>query len=229
MRIIAVFAKWLFVLSLPFFLVTASIAWVFNSTWLYNYGFARNNVSQTTGLDKAELDKVAQGLVSYLNSRDEYINLIVTKNGVTFPLFNQREVSHMKDVKTLFWLNYKVLAGALAYALAYALVSWRKARRDLGQGLMWGGGLTLALVIGVALTTLLDFDQLFTQFHLLSFANDLWQLDPTKDYLIMLVPRNFWYGVFLICALSTAVGAVLAVGGGYLMSRKASQHAETAV
>jgi integral membrane protein (TIGR01906 family) len=66
---------------------------------------------------------------------------------------------------------------------------------------------------------MLDFDRFFLQFHLISFANDLWQLDPTKDYLIMLFPQGFWYDATLFCALGTVVMAVVLAGmaGGYLL------------
>ncbi len=74
-------------------------------------------------------------------------------------------------------------------------------------------------MLALGLGTLLGFDQLFLQFHLLSFANDFWQLDPTRDYLIMLFPQGFWYDATLFCALGTAAGAVVlgGVAGGYLL------------
>ena len=78
----------------------------------------------------------------------------------------------------------------------------------------------LALPSGVL--ALIDFNWLFTQFHLLSFSNDFWLLDPATDYLIMLFPEGFWYDTFLFCALAIAAGAVIlgGVGGWYLLSRK---------
>ncbi len=85
--------------------------------------------------------------------------------------------------------------------------------------------MTLALMLALGLGTLLGFDQLFLQFHLLSFANDFWQLDPTRDYLVMLFPQGFWYDATLFVALATAVGAVVLGGlaGWYLVKLKVSQ------
>ena len=51
------------------------------------------------------------------------------------------------------------------------------------------------------------------QFHLLVFSNDFWQLDPARDYLIMLFPGGFWYDVTIDCALATA-GLAAVIGGG---------------
>ena len=223
MRTLSIAAKWLFILCLPALLLTASIGWAANSPWLYKDGFEKYDVGSTTGLADSELEKAATGLISYFNSDEEYISLTVIKDGEAFELFNQREVVHLRDVKGLIWLDYWVLLGTFVYALGYAVGSlfWRKRRywRRLEWGVVGGSSTTLALMLALGLGTLLGFDQLFLQFHLISFSNQLWQLDPTRDYLIMLFPEPFWYDATRFCALTTAVGAVVlgGVAGGYLL------------
>ena len=220
MRALGIAAKWLFILCLPILLLTASIGWGVNSQWLYKYGFEKY---QTTGLAEKELEKAATGLISYFNSGEEHISLSVTKDGETFELFNQREVTHLRDVKGLIRLDYSLLLGTLIYALGYAGVSlfWQRKKywRRLAWGVVGGGGITLALMLAIGLGILLNFDQLFYQFHLLSFTNEFWQLDPTKDYLIMLFPGEFWYDAAIFCALATTGLAVIlgGVAGGYLV------------
>jgi len=218
-------AKWLFILCLPILLLTASIGWGVNSSWLYKYGFEKYNVSQTTGLAEVELEKAATGLISYFNSGEVDISLTVMKDGEPFELFNQREVAHLRDVKGLIRLDYWVLLGTLIYVLSYAGVSlfWR--RRDwrrLAWGVVGGSGITLALMLAMGLGTLLNFDQLFLQFHLFSFTNELWQLDPARDYLIMLFPQGFFYNAAIFCAGITAGLAIIlgGVAGGYLLSMR---------
>ena len=216
MKVLSIFAKSLFILCLPVLLLTASIAWAANSLWLYEYGFEKYNVSQTTGLAQSELGKAAAGLIRYFNSGEETISLTVVKDGGPFDLFNEREVAHLRDVKGLFWLDYWVLLGTLIYTLSYAgigLFRW-KDRRQLARGLVGGGGLTLALILALGLGALFNFDQLFLLFHLISFANEFWMLDPTKDYLIMLFPQGFWYDATLFCAIVTIAGAVVLGGVG---------------
>ncbi len=204
----------------------ASLGWVVNSLWLYQYGFEKYGVSRTTGLAEIELEKTAKGLISYFNSDEEYISLTVVKEGEPFELFNQREAVHLKDVKGLIWLDYWVLLGSLVYTLGYtgASLFWRKRRywRRLAWGVVGGGGVTLTLMLALGLGTLLGFDQLFLQFHLISFTNPFWQLDPATDYLIMLFPQGFFYDATVFCALATAVGALVlgGVAGVYLKKTK---------
>ncbi len=224
MKILTTVAKWIFILSLPVLLLTASIAWATNSLWVYQSGFERHDISQTTGLAESELESAASGLIRYFNSSEEHISLTVEKDGEPFELFNQREVVHLKDVKGLMRLDYRVLLGTLAYALAYAGVSlfWKRSQRRLARGALGGSGLTIILVLALGLGALLDFDRLFLQFHLVSFTNELWLLDPTKDYLIMLFPQVFWYDTALLCGGITAgLAAILGgVSGGYLQVMK---------
>ena len=226
LRILGIIAQWLFILCLPILLFTASLGWASNSHWLYNYGFEKYDVGQTTGLADSELEKAASGLISYFNSGEEYISLTVIKDGQPFELFNQREIIHLKDVKGLVWLDYWFGLGTLVYVLAYGGVClfWRKRRywRRLAWGVVGGGSLTLALMLALGLGTLFGFSQLFWQFHVISFSNEFWLLDPTKDYLKMLFPDGFFYDAVLFCALGTAGLAIIlgGVAGGYLLSTR---------
>lgn len=233
LRILGIGARWLFILCLPVLLLTVSIGWGVNSLWLYKYGFQKYNVSQATGLAESELEKAAAGLISYFNSGEETITVTVAKDGQPFELFNDDEVAHFRDVKGLVWLDYRVLLGTLVYALAYAGVYlfWRRRdRHHLAWGVVGGGGLTLALVLALGLGTLLNFDQLFLQFHLISFSNELWS---AEGYMLMLFPRDFWYDAALFCAGITAGLAIIfgGVGGGYLLftKRKQELNSKTAV
>jgi integral membrane protein (TIGR01906 family) len=222
LKILHIAAMWLFVLCLPVMMLMASVTWAVNSEWLYSYGFDKYDVAETTGLEPAELEKAAEGLISYFNSGEKTIDITVIKDGAPFCLFNEREVGHLVDVKGLFRLVYWVLLGTLVYALAFAAVSlflW-KDKILLARGLLYGGGLTLVLMAALGLGTLFGFDELFLQFHLISFANDLWMLNPATDYLIMLFPRGFWFDAALFCAITTAILALILGGVGWWLKRK---------
>jgi integral membrane protein (TIGR01906 family) len=215
-------AKWLFVICLPVLLLTASVTWAANSGWLYRYGFDKYDVGETTGLEKAELDKAADGLIGYFNSGDELIDITVVKDGEPFQLFNEREIGHLKDVKALFRQVYWLLLGTLLYGLVYtglSLFVW-KDKKGIAQGLLYGGGLTLVLMAVLGIVIMADFDSFFYRFHLISFANDLWMLNPATDYLIMLFPQGFWFDAALFCALTTALGALILGGIGWWRLRK---------
>ncbi len=226
MKTLGTAARVIFILALPALLVSAAIAFEFNSPWLYKSGFQKYNVGQTTGLSEAELEKAATGLISYFNSDDEYISLTVVKDDQPFELFNQREVAHLKDVKELVQLDYRLLLGTAIYVGAYAGVClfWRKRHwRRLAWGVVIGSSIALGMIIAMGVgATFLDFGQLFLQFHFFAFTNELWMLDPSRDYLVMLFPEGFWYDAVMLFGRITAgvAGTLCGVAGGYLWTTR---------
>jgi integral membrane protein (TIGR01906 family) len=222
MKIPGIVVRWLFILCLPLLLLTAGLRVPASSAWLYYALFNKYEVGVTTGFDGPALKAAAHGLVGYFNSGEEYIDLTVTKNGQPFTVFNEREIIHLKDVKKLFELDLHVLEATGVFALAYALFSilgGRRRRATLARAALYGAGLTMGLMAAMGVGMLFDFDSLLWRFHLVSFANDFWLLDPTRDYLIMLITHGFMYDAAFIVAGVTAAGALVVggVGGGYLI------------
>ncbi len=80
----------------------------------------------------------------------------------------------------------------------------------------------MALILAVGLISLGGFDALFLKFHQISFRNDLWQLNPNTDYLLMMFPQGFWFDSTALVAAITIIGSVVtvAVSGGYLLWRR---------
>ena len=223
MRVLITTARCLFILCLPVLLLTAVIGWGVNSPTLYEYGFEKYNISETTGLAEAELKKVTAGLTSYFRSGEEYISLTVTKDGEPFELFTEEEAIHFRDVKRLIWLDYWVLLGTLVYILVYSgfCILWqnRRYRRQLAWEVLGGSGITLALMLILGAVTFLGFDRFFLQFHLFFFSNEYWS---AEGYMLMLFPRDFWYDAVLFGAIAIAALAVILalVAGGYLLVRR---------
>lgn len=210
-------------LCIPVLLLTAGLCWAVNSSWLYEYGFKKYSISQTPEPAELDLEDIASRLISYFNSDEEYVSLLVEKDGKPFELFTREEAIHFRDVKGLVWLDYRVLLGTLIYTLAYAGVSlfWHKRQywRRLAWGTAGGSSLTLVLMLALGLGILLNFDQIFLQFHLFSFSNEYWS---TEGYMLLLFRERFFYDAALFCALTTTAGALIlgGVSGRYLYKSK---------
>ncbi len=192
---------WLFVCCLPVLLVTSTIRWEINELRLYDYGFDKYQISQATGIDKLELRRVARHLIDYFNSRIDTAQITVAKGGEEFSLFNERELIHLRDVKDLIQMDYRVQMVALSLMVICVFVlifGFRAGWLIFVRGLFWGGIFTLGLVVVLALWALFGFEQLFILFHLVSFPNEYWILDPARDYLIRLFPEGFFYDAALL-------------------------------
>ena len=126
------------------------------------------------------------------------------------PLFNERELSHMADVKRLArssivtWAVLAVLiagSGVLAYRQKWMPV-W-------GRALSLGGWLTIGFILMIFVFVATSFDTLFTDFHHLFFTGDSW-LFLYSDTLIRLFPIAFWQDAFIIVGVAAGILSVLA-------------------
>lgn len=216
MVVLRVSAATLFLLALPLLLVTTALRLVMNNLAFYESAFVRHGISRATGLELPQLLSAARQIIDYYDSDQELITVRVIKNGQEVVLFNEREVLHLKDVKELFRLAFAIQEGASLYVLSYALMRYAMGRRGfwphLAKLLLGGSGLILGIGLGLGLLVLWDFGRVFWQFHLLSFRNDLWLLDPQRDYLIRLFPQAFFFEATLLTA-GLALGAALLMGG----------------
>jgi integral membrane protein (TIGR01906 family) len=215
---------WLFACCLPILLVASNIRWGVSEIRLYEYGFDRYQISQVTGIDKPQLKKVAQHLINYFNSKADSAQVTVVRGEGEFDLFNERELIHLQDVRSLIQLDYWVQRVALVLIIVCFLVllfGFRVGWWTLVKGLFWGSSITLGLMVVLALWAAFGFERFFILFHLVSFPNEYWMLDPTKDYLIMLFPEGFFYDTALF-GFGAVILEALLVGGitfGVLRSR----------
>ena len=196
----------LFIICIPVFLITTDVRFAVNNMRLYEYGFNKYEVSAETGLTKEELTQTARELIKYFNSDEESVNI---------DIFTQREIDHLKDVKGLIQLVYRLQLVSLAYIVIYIIFNFILLRgalwRELARRLLWGSGATLVLLAVLGLIALVGFDELFLWFHLASFRNDLWLLYP-GDKLLQMFPEGFFNDATLFIAAAAIIEALI-IGG----------------
>lgn len=124
------------------------------------------------------------------------------------PVFNERELSHMVDVKIFFQAAMWSWFGLLIYLAAAGLVSWRtRFLKYYWQGVSAGGWLTLGIIGLILATVILNFNALFTTFHQIFFEGDTW-LFYFSDTLIRLFPMRLWQDLFIAIGVFTIAGAL---------------------
>ena len=196
-------------MALPLFLLTLSLGWVSSSLPLYLWSQGRHGVPVSLGVEPQELRAIDRALIGYFRSDQEPLRIELRDQD----LFNAREVVHLRDVKGLLRLNSLLRGLSLAYLLAFTLGGLGLRRRAFWgpfRGLLrLGAAITLGLILALGLGIALGFDRLFLAFHLLSFSNPFWQLDPRQDRLIVLFPQGFFYNMSLLVATATASQALV--------------------
>jgi len=122
------------------------------------------------------------------------------------PLYKERELTHLEDVKVVIGGLLWVFSAALVVVAFGGYLAHRKAGlADFLRAVSRGGRLTAILLLTTLFFTLISFRALFTSFHLVFFEGDSW-LFLTSDTLIRLFPIRFWQDVFLVFGLLTLAG-----------------------
>lgn len=205
---------------IPFFLMMTSIRILLNPFFL-DYEYSTPNFPADEFGFSAQ-DRLHWGKIS--------LNYLVNDKGIEYlgdlkfddgsSLYNDRELSHMLDVKNLIQsalLGWYIAMGLLVLVWFW---SWRSHWSDrFWRAVSRGGVLTVCLIVAILLGVAVNFDALFRGFHAIFFTGDTW-LFYINDTLIRLFPEKLWSDSFLFMGIFSLTGAILV---GFLGARLAGQ------
>jgi integral membrane protein (TIGR01906 family) len=176
------------------------------------------------GLTQDERLKLAQANLDYLRRpepAEEVIFLLedLRLPGTGEPLYNQREIGHMLDVKNLVdtfknltWIVAIIVLGGLIFLFVRP-----ETRVEGFRAVFHGGLLTTGILLLMLVLILLSWNLVFTQFHEILFPPDTWTFNYS-DSLIRLFPEKFWFDFGLIWTGAIFLeGIVLALIGYFLL------------
>ena len=128
-------------------------------------------------------------------------------------LFNEREILHMKDVKHLLnKVEYVQQISFVLIVMGILLGFLTRERGHLARSVRYicsVGGFSLCMTVLLGILMVVGFQRIFILFHLVSFDNDLWILDPRRDFLIMMFPTGFFFDATMLIALMTVVEGIV--------------------
>lgn len=201
------------VVCVPIALTGLQLDALFYNPDYYLSGEVRRAVGRTTEYTPDQLRPINAAIVDFFKSPNLALPVALADQGADRGVFNAREVGHMNDVRGIVRLVGRLtnLALTLIVGVAAGRVAreGRPAVRWVAARLLAGAGLTVAIVAVMGVLTLVDFERLFLAFHLLSFDNSLWQLDPRTDNLIRFFPFEFWFDATVTVAIRTVLSAVV--------------------
>jgi len=212
--------SWLVAILVPLALIGLSIRILLTPIFLnieYNMPYFP---ADEYGFTKVDRLKWAPYALDYLvNSADiSYLGDLKFDDGSS--LYNERELSHMSDVKRVTKGTLNVWYISLALLLMLGIWAWRGDwMQTFRLGLMRGGWLMVSLAAAIGLIVIIGiaidpnvFWNFFAGFHSLFFTGDSW-LFYFSDTLIRLFPIRFWEDAFLFAAI-IALGSGVGLGLG---------------
>jgi len=219
--------RWIVAIAIPFFLTLVTlrlmITWQNPSYPEFEYPRIGPDPFGFTSGERLEMAETTLAYLRRSEPADEVIFILedLRLPGGDDPLYNQREIGHMLDVKSLIdtlristWILAIVVIGGLIFLLA------RSETRLLGyKAIMSGGLLTTGILLVMLVLILLSWNLVFTQFHEILFPPDTWTF-YYSDSLIRLFPEKFWFDFGLLWTGAIFLeGIFLAVFGYFLVRR----------
>lgn len=216
--------RWAIIIAMPIFLGFGTIRAVIN--WNYPaFEYPRIMPDRYGWTPQQRLD-LAEATLAYMQRwepADDVIFMLeeLRDPNTAEPLYNEREIQHMIDVKNLTdaiqigaWLATIVVVGGLVILL------WKPNTRTAAYKALYVGGLTtVAILAFLALLIVLAWGFFFQTFHELLFPPGTWTFNYT-DALIRLFPEQFWFDAGLILSLTPLfLGFITAFVGWFLLRR----------
>ena len=209
---------------LPYVLLMNAVILIFTPSYL-TYEYKRSDFpADPYGFSLEERIEYGTESVKYITDfshkyADDYLSSLTMKDGT--PLYNERETSHMYDVRVVFQKARMVMSLMIVFILITVLLVSRHPDSLPGflKSLIFGSVLTLFLIFLIGIGILTGFDAFFDAFHHLFFTGDSWLFWET-DSLIRLFPEPLWIHGFTLAAVLTALFACIILAVSLIASGK---------
>lgn len=188
--------------------------WSFNKSF-YKNEYKKLNVAEYIGISEEDLNKTTDVLLGYIKGENKTLDIECRINGITRQVFNNKEKTHMQDVKNLY--DGAIVVRNVSFVIFVLSFIYIGRSKELFIGYKYSLSLVGLIIAFLLLFCLMDFEGFWLAFHHLFFSfNDLYILDPRYDILVMMVPEGFFFDLYVLIVASTSVMLV----GLYFVLRK---------
>ncbi len=179
----------------------------------FDFAFYKKEFKKYNVYEKyKDADEINKDVLDYLQGKEQNINSSI---------FDAKEKSHLNDVKMVFtfllWLFY--ICVVLLPILAYSF--YRKYKKGIekesAKVLIWGGAITLVLVLIIIILSKTNYDSLFTFIHSILFVKGTWVFDNTT--IVNIYQYEFFYDMFGRILSSIVVSSAVLIGSGLILRR----------
>lgn len=192
------------------------------------------DIPESAQIPMEELKLVAMKLQDYLTGKQSTPQLNVTVDGTPRPLYRENEIEHLEDVRALFQLGSlakRICQGLIGLGVVFAALV-RRVKSLVSHSLKISAIILVALISLLAIPAALNFTNWWTNFHIMTFQNDLWLLDPNLDWLIKIFPEEFFYSAvkrtgfcsLIISAIYFGLGLALGLSVGDFSADHGKNH-----
>ncbi len=185
--------------------------------------YEKYNVVEPLQMEMKDVMDVTEQMMAYLRGDRETLIIDTIVNGEEREFFNEREISHMEDVRDMFvgGLEQRLtcVVGIIVFmgVLILGKFNWKTTLPKAFVGTMIAF-LLIGGIVGVLFAT--NFNYWFTVFHTIFFEGDTWLFDPNTSLMINMLPEGFFYDMTARIVIIFISGmAILSVGAIILLKK----------
>ncbi len=196
----------------PFVVFVSGIEGAVFDKAFYIKEMEKNQVVKNTGIYPPDMELVVDEILNYLKGDRADFDIQArlapenAKNVIAYvSIFNEKEITHMDDVRALLLFFLTLRDIAMTLALIAFLVLMKYDRKAIIKALFYGSAAFSVVFVVIGSSFVFNFNNTFILFHQMFFANDLWIMDPSTDRLIWIVPEPFFFAMISRMVMYTLV------------------------
>lgn len=193
------------------------IQWVAFDENRYAASQQKLGLAAQAGITNGDMKDIMHNLLLYCRGESSSLDMVKTINGQPREVFDNREKDHMVDVQRLFvkgfTLRTVMIIAFFFFLLLLIYIARKRTLREIARGWVITVSALGALLVAIGIYFAVDFDQAWTQFHLIFFTNDLWQLYSNDMLIELLMPLfdGIVRAIMITSAVTLAAVTALAV------------------
>ncbi len=164
--------------------------------------YGKYDVAGQLYMTEADLGRVTTGLTDYVSGKSENLNTEVSVRGEVSLFFNDKDCSHMKDVRQIILrLRDLFIISVFAAILLTIFLVINRSEYEFRKGVLIADGIVVVISAAVVVAANTNLDWLIVFCHNIIFDNTDWLLDPAVDNLIFLCPEQLFIDAGKTCGI----------------------------
>lgn len=182
------------------FLISSFEIGAYSDYGFYEKEYEKYHVEEKVYMEMSDIIDVTKYMMSYLRGNETELSFRTEVAGREMDFFNDQDRLHMADVQNLF-LRGLMLRRVAVVVLIVSVILLILLKGDWKVLIPWIYQRTLAvfmaIIVGLGVLISQNFNKYFVIFHHIFFDNDLWIFDPAEDYMIRMLPEEFFYDMVM--------------------------------
>ena len=211
---------------LLFALLTAALNIIFNRTGWLKAEYETLSVEAEYGISPRDASRVLGRMMHYSTGRAADLDVTIVEDGREVAFFNERELSHMRDVRAL--TRGIMIAGMASLAVSAAILILLAATRSRGalrvfaKAFLIALGVLLVIIAALGIWIAADFDSFWTVFHIVFLDLESSTFDPAVSRMIRICPEELFSDFIVRFAAYSSIfaGTAAAACAVYLAAAK---------